>query len=77
LGDDKGLRLDAGVDSGMMELTAGDRLLLCTDGITSVLDDRTIEATLQEDDIPAIPNRLVSRAMERETTDNLTAIVVG
>jgi len=77
LGDDERLRLDAGKDSGTLDLLPGDRLLLCSDGITSVLDDPTIEATLQEADIAASPKTLVERALERESRDNVTAIVVG
>lgn len=77
LGDDAHLRLDAGVDSGLLDLLANDRLLLCTDGITTVLDDATIEATLRDSEVKAAPRTLFERAVARDSKDNITAIVVG
>ncbi len=77
LGGDERLRLDVGKDSGQLDLLAGDRLLLCTDGITSVLDDATIEATLGEADVSAAPRSLLKLALDRESRDNVTALVVG
>jgi protein phosphatase len=77
LGDDARLRLDAGVDSGTLDLGPEDRLLLCTDGITSVLDDTTIAAALRDTDIDAAPRRLLDAALEKQSRDNVTAIVVG
>jgi protein phosphatase len=77
LGDSARLRLDAGVDSGLLDLLPGDRLLLCTDGISGALDDRTIEATLCDADADVAPRALQERAIERGGRDNVTALVVS
>lgn len=56
-----------------IELLEGDRLLLCTDGISDVLDDDDIADALMEEDDPA--GWLVEKALEEGTTDNCTALV--
>jgi protein phosphatase len=61
-----------------LELHPGDRLLLCSDGLTSMLDDPTILAVL-EDTTSAHDacSRLIGAANEAGGTDNLTAVVVA
>ena len=57
-------------------LLAGDRLLLCSDGLHGVVDDASIAAVLRErpgtDDAVAA---LVQLALERGSRDNITVIV--
>jgi protein phosphatase len=67
---------DVEVDVALLDLRDGDRLLLCTDGLTdhideadSLLDD--LEATLDR-----IPNTLVDFANESGGHDNVTVLVV-
>ncbi|BFU96348.1 MAG: conserved protein of unknown function [Nitrospira sp.] len=54
-----------------------DRLLLCTDGLTKMLDDREIAARLS--DVEADPSRicdaLIDEALDRGGEDNVTVIV--
>jgi serine/threonine protein phosphatase PrpC len=58
-------------------LAPGDRLLLCTDGLHGVVDDRTLEALLGADEDPGrIAARLIDEAVARRTSDNITALVV-
>lgn len=57
------------------ELQAGDRFLLCSDGLTKALDEAEIGASLAAaDDGPA--ERLVLAALARGAEDNVTAAAV-
>lgn len=77
LGDDVGLRLESGVDSGTEPLRSGDRLLLCSDGVSSVLDDASLAELLGgHDDPQAAADALLAAALDAGSTDNITAVVV-
>jgi protein phosphatase len=57
------------------ELEEGDRLLLCTDGLTDPVDAKTIAAVLAESADPgAACERLVATALERGAPDNVTVV---
>jgi protein phosphatase len=57
-------------------LAGGELLLLSTDGVHGVLDDRRLERMLLEDDDPrTIASRLVRAALARGSRDNCTAVV--
>lgn len=57
-------------------LEDGDRLLLCTDGLTDMIQDETIEAILSRDTTAAVSCRtLVDLAFNNGGRDNITAIV--
>lgn len=54
----------------------GDRLLLCSDGVTAVLNDAAIRRVLTEETEPqAAVARLIELANERGGPDNITAVV--
>jgi PPM family protein phosphatase len=56
---------------------AGERFLLCTDGLTNELRDPVIASLLDEgEDAQAIANRLVAAAVEAGGRDNVTVVVV-
>jgi len=58
-------------------LLAEDRLLLCSDGFYDVVaDDDLIRVLLDHEPEPAA-RRLIEMAVERGTTDNVSAVVVG
>lgn len=77
LGHDEDLRIDAGTDTGAVKLAVGDRLLLCTDGVTGVVPDHRLRDALMDAPEPgACASWLVDRAMAKGTDDNVTAIVV-
>ena len=64
------------VDIDLLRLEDGDRLLLCTDGLTDCVDDDTIAATLAS----ALPSndachQLLQLALDGGGRDNITAIV--
>jgi protein phosphatase len=67
---------EVAVDVDLLRLENGDRLLLCSDGLTDCVDDNTIAATLGD----ARPSsetcqQLVQLALDGGGRDNVTAIV--
>jgi len=72
-----GTREQAVVHMLERELTAGDVLLLCSDGLHGVADDGVLEQVLRDETSPqAAAARLVQIALDRGTRDNVTALVV-
>jgi PPM family protein phosphatase len=57
------------------EARAGDRFMLCSDGLTDVVDRATLAATLAEGEPQETVTRLIELALENRTRDNVTAIV--
>jgi protein phosphatase len=58
------------------ELADGDCLLLCTDGLTDMVDDATIAQVLGAGEPAATTcRRLIDLALERGGKDNVTAVV--
>jgi serine/threonine protein phosphatase PrpC len=59
-------------------LEAGDRVLLCTDGLHGFLPEPAIAEELAKDAIDEIPGRLVGRTLqETQAGDNVTAVVMS
>ena len=57
------------------QLQTGERILLCSDGLSKAVPQEVIASLLaQTDDDPA--QRLVAAAVARQTNDNVTAIVI-
>jgi PPM family protein phosphatase len=78
LGDDEGIRIDPGVDSGQVRLKAGDRLLLCSDGLCALVPDHRIRDALREDmGTASCAAWLVDRALAAGSDDNITALVLS
>ncbi len=66
-------------DVSSQALQAGDRLLLCTDGLTKMLaDDEILEVFLQNPKAdPVLCQALVDAANRRGGEDNVTVVVIG
>lgn len=65
------------VDEGVVEMRNGDRLLLCTDGLTGMVSDEQIKAVLEESkDSQESVDRLVRAANRAGGIDNITAVVI-
>jgi protein phosphatase/serine/threonine-protein phosphatase Stp1 len=54
----------------------GDRFLLCSDGLSKVLDDPTIADLLEAGPVDEAADRLVQAALARQAADNVTAVVM-
>jgi protein phosphatase len=64
-------------DVSRLPMTVGDRILVCSDGIPSVLDDSTIHGVLQTvRDPQAAAERLLDTAKNAGARDDVTAVVV-
>src|ERR1700730_5278218 len=58
-----------------MPLMMGDRLLMCSDGLHNVLEERELELLLRSGDAAAACKALIDAANARGSADNLTAAV--
>jgi PPM family protein phosphatase len=69
---------DVQVDVDQLELADGDRLLLCSDGLTDLVDDDSIRQVLMECPESAEScRRLVDLALAGGGRDNVTVVVAG
>jgi PPM family protein phosphatase len=69
---------DVKVDIDLMKLEDGDRVLLCSDGLTEMVDDKTIAGVLADaSDSHQVCEVLVQRALDNGGRDNITVIVAG
>ncbi|MGJ8641162.1 MAG: PP2C family protein-serine/threonine phosphatase [Opitutaceae bacterium] len=65
------------VDETRITVHAGDRILLCTDGLNKVLTDLQMQCLLETSDCPKeITHALVDSANANKGPDNITAIVL-
>jgi len=72
-----GVAPDVDLDVQLIDIHPGDRLLLCTDGLTSMLEDDEIRSVLLNEREPAAAaQHLVDEALEAGGKDNVTALVV-
>jgi protein phosphatase len=60
-----------------LEWVAGDYLLLCSDGLTGMLEDQEIARAVTGGgaDLPAVCRDLIALANERGGTDNISVVV--
>lgn len=66
------------VDSRFDRLATGDRFLLCTDGLTNAIDEKSIHGCLAEPSTAAdAAGELVNKALHSGARDNITAVVVN
>ena len=65
------------VDDLTLDVHSGDRILLCTDGLTSMVENDAIERILKDEPDPqSAAEQLVSLANEAGGEDNITVVVV-
>lgn len=62
---------------GRVELRPGDRFLLCTDGLSGVLDEDRIAALLAAGSVEQAADALIAAAYAADSHDNITAVVVA
>ena len=65
------------VEARALEVHAGDRLLLCSDGLTEMVTNEAIAATLDAEPAPeGAATKLLAQAMDRGAPDNITVLIV-
>jgi len=71
VGDERGVQPDVFVET----LRPGDRLLLCSDGLTRHVPDADIASTARRKDLGSAVNALVDLAKSRGGEDNITVVL--
>ena len=72
-----GPELGVNVEARALEVRDGDRLLLCSDGLTEMVTNDAIAATLDAEPTPeAAAKKLLAQANDGEASDNITLVVV-
>lgn len=64
------------VDVGSFQLQAHDRLLICSDGLTDVVDDAAIAAVVDAHEPQTSVDLLIDRAVNGGGPDNVTVVIV-
>jgi protein phosphatase len=65
------------VEAHALDVHAGDRLLLCSDGLTEMVTNEAIATVLRAESDPAAAcKRLVAQANDAGGRDNITAVIV-
>ena len=64
-------------DFFMLDIEEGEKILLCSDGLTNMVPDEAIAATLSNTGFFAAAERLVQMALEGGGTDNVTVLLLG
>lgn len=72
-----GLDRDVRPDVAEVDCPPGTRLLLCTDGLTNMVDDEGIAEMLGHDDPQKACDALVEAALDAGGVDNVTVVVVA
>lgn len=71
-----GVQWDVEIDLQVLELEAGDKLLLCTDGLSNICTDEQIEQVLEERTVEESAEILVQLANQGGGHDNITVVIV-
>lgn len=72
-----GISDDVDVDFFDTEFEPGDRLLLCSDGLSNHIADSDIFECVTGEDADSYADRLISLANENGGSDNITAVVIS
>ncbi len=62
-------------DLGLVDVRPGDRLLVCSDGLSDLVDDEQIRACLADGEVAEAVDRLVEAALAAGGRDNVTCVV--
>ena len=72
-----GVAQDVEIDSQRLTLRDGDRLVLCSDGLSGVVDDATIADVLRQHGPDDATDRLIELANAAGGPDNITVLVIA
>lgn len=64
------------IDFDEREVSMGDTVLLCTDGLTNCIDDDLIKLASSDNDFDSLAERLVELANQNGGSDNITVVAV-
>jgi len=68
-------RHDNEPDLSMLDVQPGDRILICSDGLSGVVSDERIEQVLRAGSAQSVASELTTLALESGSTDNVTVLV--
>lgn len=76
-----GISHDLDVDTGTISLKGPLLILICSDGLSTMLDDKTIQTVIlsyghAEEELEACTKKLAEKVYEAGATDNISAILV-
>jgi protein phosphatase len=71
-----GFEADVSVDMMGLEVLPGDRLVICCDGLSNLVDDQEILEVVSANPLELAPKRLIDLANDRGGDDNITVIVI-
>ena len=71
-----GVNWDVELDLHVLELCSGDRLLLCTDGLSNACNDDVIAAVLSSRPVEDAAEELIRLANQSGGHDNITVVIV-
>lgn len=76
IGDDAAIRIDPGLDTGCFPLQPGDRVVLCSDGLSAFVDaERVLDVLLHRPEPQEAASALVERAIALGSDDNISVLV--
>lgn len=68
-----GIKEDVEVDLFSLTLENGDMLLVCSDGLSGMIDDSEIAVGMEADTLQGVGRLLIGKALDAGGTDNVTA----
>ncbi len=72
-----GMQAEVEVDTFSLDLSVGDKIIMCTDGLTNLVTNEEIKDMVSSsDDLEAICKKLVDTANERGGHDNITVVLL-
>ena len=72
-----GVALDVDIDVAELDVLPGDIILCATDGLTNYVSPIDIVQVLTTDNVFAMPDKLIRKALDNNATDNITAVVLA
>ncbi|MBI3180088.1 MAG: Stp1/IreP family PP2C-type Ser/Thr phosphatase [Deltaproteobacteria bacterium] len=72
-----GFERDVAVDTFALPVQAGDKFLMCSDGLANFVDDTEIGLALATLPIEEVPQKMIALANERGGDDNITVLCVA
>lgn len=70
-----GFQEEVEIDIKRKKIHMGDRVLLCSDGLSNLVDDKTITEIVNDNDIKTACHTLVDLANEKGGEDNITVVI--